>query len=162
MASLIRCPVGGSIGGCGARAVSRKTPIYFIRKTNYYTEKGLCIEMRWLHLDLKIWKLLIEWCFALTYLFLISWHISPALLLIVHKSKIVQQQMAVFDLIRSSTDHPHTSVTNRGDPRKSVGLQNNASSVKVILLIVDQWIKWLVVPWWVVWNTLKYFCYVQS
>jgi len=27
---LIQCPVGGSIGGCGARAVSRKTPIYFI------------------------------------------------------------------------------------------------------------------------------------
>ena len=24
------CPVGGSVGGCGARAVSRKTPIYFI------------------------------------------------------------------------------------------------------------------------------------
>ena len=29
-ARLIRCPVGKSIGGCGARAVSRKTPIYFI------------------------------------------------------------------------------------------------------------------------------------
>ena len=29
----IRCPVGGSIGGCGARAVSRKTPIYFIKST---------------------------------------------------------------------------------------------------------------------------------
>ena len=25
-----RCPVGESVGGCGARAVSRKTPIYFI------------------------------------------------------------------------------------------------------------------------------------
>ena len=24
------CPVGESVGGCGARAVSRKTPIYFI------------------------------------------------------------------------------------------------------------------------------------
>ena len=24
------CPVGGLVGGCGARAVSRKTPIYFI------------------------------------------------------------------------------------------------------------------------------------
>ena len=23
-------PVGGSVGGCGAQAVSRKTPIYFI------------------------------------------------------------------------------------------------------------------------------------
>ena len=27
---LIQCPVGGSIDGCAARAVSRKTPIYFI------------------------------------------------------------------------------------------------------------------------------------
>ena len=27
---FFRCPVGGSVGGCGARAVSRKTPIYFI------------------------------------------------------------------------------------------------------------------------------------
>ena len=29
---LIRCPVGGLAGGCGAWAVSRKTPIYFISK----------------------------------------------------------------------------------------------------------------------------------
>ena len=28
---LIRCPVGGLVGGCGARAVSRKTPINFIQ-----------------------------------------------------------------------------------------------------------------------------------
>ena len=27
---LIQCPVGGLVGGCGAWAVSRKTPIYFI------------------------------------------------------------------------------------------------------------------------------------
>ena len=27
---LIWCPVGGLVGGCGARAASRKTPIYFI------------------------------------------------------------------------------------------------------------------------------------
>ena len=27
---LIWCPVGGSVGGSGARAVSPKTPIYFI------------------------------------------------------------------------------------------------------------------------------------
>ena len=27
---LIQCPVGGSVGGFGGRAVSRKTPIYFI------------------------------------------------------------------------------------------------------------------------------------
>ena len=26
----IQCPVGWSVGGCGARAVSRKTPIYFM------------------------------------------------------------------------------------------------------------------------------------
>ena len=26
----IMCPVGKSVGGCGARAVSRKTPIYFM------------------------------------------------------------------------------------------------------------------------------------
>ena len=26
----IMCPVGESVGGCGALAVSRKTPIYFI------------------------------------------------------------------------------------------------------------------------------------
>ena len=32
---LIWCPVGGLAGGCGARAVSRKTPIYFIK----YSEK---------------------------------------------------------------------------------------------------------------------------
>ena len=30
MQAFIQCPVGGSVGGCGARAVSRKTPIYFI------------------------------------------------------------------------------------------------------------------------------------
>ena len=29
-AGFIQCPVGGSVGGCGAQAVSRKTPIYFI------------------------------------------------------------------------------------------------------------------------------------
>ena len=29
----IMCPVGGSVGGCSARAVSRKTPIYFIIHT---------------------------------------------------------------------------------------------------------------------------------
>ena len=27
---LLRCPVSGWVGGCGARAVSRKTPIYFM------------------------------------------------------------------------------------------------------------------------------------
>ena len=33
--SLIQCPVGGSVGGCGARAVSRKTPIYFMYSVLY-------------------------------------------------------------------------------------------------------------------------------
>ena len=31
---LIQCPVGESVGGCGAQAVSRKTPIYFILSLN--------------------------------------------------------------------------------------------------------------------------------
>ena len=31
---LIRCPVGGLVGGCGARAVSRTTPIYFMILTH--------------------------------------------------------------------------------------------------------------------------------
>ena len=40
LVNLGQCPVGGSVGGCGARAVSRKTPIYFIilvskRHTSY-------------------------------------------------------------------------------------------------------------------------------
>ena len=38
---LIQCPVGGSVGGCGARAVSRKTPIYFILMT-------FLVVLRWL------------------------------------------------------------------------------------------------------------------
>ena len=32
---LIQCPVGESVRGCGARAVSRKTPIYFIWQIFY-------------------------------------------------------------------------------------------------------------------------------
>ena len=32
---FFQCPVGGSVGGCGARAVSRKTPIYFITRRIY-------------------------------------------------------------------------------------------------------------------------------
>ena len=31
----IRCPVVGLVGGCGARAVSHKTPIYFIHSHNF-------------------------------------------------------------------------------------------------------------------------------
>ena len=38
----IQCPVGGSVGGCGARAVSRKTPIYFIY-THYQLEGNFLI-----------------------------------------------------------------------------------------------------------------------
>ena len=45
---LIRCPVGGSVGGCGAHAVSRKTPFYFI-----------CIH-RFAKYQIK------KWCFLLT------------------------------------------------------------------------------------------------
>ena len=40
MGQAIWCPVGGLVGGCSARAVSRKTPIYFItgllRSTSMY------------------------------------------------------------------------------------------------------------------------------
>ena len=32
-------PCCGSVGGCGARAVSRKTPIYFIIIFNFHTNK---------------------------------------------------------------------------------------------------------------------------
>ena len=43
---LIWCPVGGLAGGCGARAVSRKTPFYFIegnieQKRVFHTLPGL-------------------------------------------------------------------------------------------------------------------------
>ena len=38
---LIWCPVGGLIGGCGARAVSCKTPIYFIYRISYIF---ICID----------------------------------------------------------------------------------------------------------------------
>ena len=37
---LIWCPFGGLVGGCGARAVSRKTPIYFI----YYLSWTNCFS----------------------------------------------------------------------------------------------------------------------
>ena len=36
---LIRCPVGGSVGGCGARAVSRKISIYFTLLTRCFNSK---------------------------------------------------------------------------------------------------------------------------
>ena len=38
---LIWCPVGGLVGGCCARAVSRKTPIYFIILSVYDTNSAL-------------------------------------------------------------------------------------------------------------------------
>ena len=38
---LIWCPVGGLVGGCGARAVSLKTPIYFIDKDDYCNNSKL-------------------------------------------------------------------------------------------------------------------------
>ena len=41
----IRCPVGGSIGGCGARAVSHKTPIYFIRIWVHFIENSDVISL---------------------------------------------------------------------------------------------------------------------
>ena len=41
---LIWCPVGGLVGGCGARAVSRKTPMYCVISQS---DKGANIcEMR--------------------------------------------------------------------------------------------------------------------
>ena len=42
---LLRCPVGGSVGGCGARAVSRKTPIYFISVDQRNAKNVLCVQL---------------------------------------------------------------------------------------------------------------------
>ena len=39
---LIWCPVGGLVGGSGACAVSRKTPIYFI--CTFYMKPGLIMD----------------------------------------------------------------------------------------------------------------------
>ena len=41
---LLQCPVSGSVGGCGARAVSRKTPIYFMLKSevSVLVDEGCC------------------------------------------------------------------------------------------------------------------------
>ena len=39
---LIQCPVGGSVGSCGARAVSRKTPIYFIYFNLFHKSHVIC------------------------------------------------------------------------------------------------------------------------
>ena len=43
---LILCPVGGSVGGCGAWAVSRKTPIYFILFIKHCALTGLGLEVQ--------------------------------------------------------------------------------------------------------------------
>merc|ERR1712209_129906 len=37
---LIRCPVDGLAGGCGAQAVSRKTPIYFIKINTHLVDRN--------------------------------------------------------------------------------------------------------------------------
>ena len=47
---LIQCPVGGTFGGCGAQAVSRKTPFYFminhlIKESSYSILSVLCISL---------------------------------------------------------------------------------------------------------------------
>ena len=69
---FFRCPVGGSVGGCGARAVSRKTPIYFIitfmllRRYHaalpvYHTTAQV---QSWLHHDICLHVLFATECFA--------------------------------------------------------------------------------------------------
>ena len=58
----IRCPVGGSIGGCGARAVSRKTPIYFIRIWVHFIENSDVIS------------LVIDQSLFITFTFITRWH----------------------------------------------------------------------------------------
>ena len=45
---LIRCPVGGLVGGYGARAVFRKTPIYFIK----------------MQIELQMWHSKLFWLFS--------------------------------------------------------------------------------------------------
>ena len=43
---LIRCPVGGLVGGCGAWAVSRKTPItlFYAVIDDYMTQNIQCLN----------------------------------------------------------------------------------------------------------------------
>ena len=54
---LIRCPIGGSVGGCGARVVSRKTPIYFI-VVAYFKEKNVGLQ-------LALWQQLVNKIFTI-------------------------------------------------------------------------------------------------
>ena len=44
---LIQCPVDRSVGGCGARAVSRKIPIYFIDVNIMMTKMVMVTMMLW-------------------------------------------------------------------------------------------------------------------
>ena len=46
------CPVGGLVGSCGARAVSRKTPIYFICLLNPLSK----IFLHWSYFALIVFK----------------------------------------------------------------------------------------------------------
>ena len=48
---LIQYPVGGSVGGCGTRAVSRKTPMYFI----------ICTPGCWKYKSLSVHKHQYKW-----------------------------------------------------------------------------------------------------
>ena len=65
---LIWCPVGGLVGGCGARAGSRKTPIYFIKRRNKYILTDMTNNIRIFFelvstrsgVRLRIWKPLAE------------------------------------------------------------------------------------------------------
>ena len=47
----IQCAVGGSVDGCGARAVSRKTPIYFMSSLVIFWTH----EIMWMHAFHPIW-----------------------------------------------------------------------------------------------------------
>ena len=53
---LIWCPFGGLVGGCGARAVSRKTPIYFIYLSCYMDLSKLMFTdfSKWLYGFFKV------------------------------------------------------------------------------------------------------------
>ena len=43
---LIWCPIGELVGGCGVRAVSRKTPIYFIELITIQTKQVALLSIR--------------------------------------------------------------------------------------------------------------------
>ena len=54
---LIWCPVGELIGGCGARAVSRKTPIYFIKWIQLPYELIRYLHLIYVHISSYFWTL---------------------------------------------------------------------------------------------------------